>query len=250
MKNSLVLSGGGARGFAHLGVLQAFEELEIPIDEIAGASAGAIVGAFYFAGHKPKEILKLISSYRIYHWARPIWRKPGFMHMDKIAELFSKYMPDTFEKLDRPLTVSVTDILQAATLFFNSGPLVPAVCASACLPVLFEPIKFAGSQMVDGGILNNFPTDPFIGKGTNIIGVHVNPVPGGLEHIHFKNMPDRTINLLLRREVLEKKDQCTVFIEPMECWKYNILDIGEGETIFKIGYDATMLMKDELLKLK
>ncbi len=250
MKNGLVLSGGGARGFAHLGVLQALDELHIHIDEISGTSAGAVAGAFYFAGHKPQEILEIISSYKIYHWARPIWRKPGFLNMDKIAELFSKHLPKTFEELNRPLTIAVTDILKAESLLLNSGPLVPAICSSACIPVLFQPVKFAGSQMVDGGVLNNFPIEPLVGKAKNIIGVHVNPVIPGVDHVSIKDMADRNVNLLLRREVLEKKDKCTIFIEPIDCGKFNMLDIGSGEKIMKIGYHAAMAMKNELLKLK
>ena len=63
-------------------------------------------------------------------------------------------------------------------------------------------------------------------------------------------MADRNVNLILRREIVEKKDKCTIFIEPMECGKYNMLDLGSGEKIVKIGYEATMAMKDQLLKLK
>jgi NTE family protein len=249
MKNSLVLSGGGARGFAHLGVLQALDELQIHIDEISGTSAGAVVGAFYFAGHKPDEILKIISSYSIYHWARPRWRKPGFLNMEKIGELFSNYLPKTFEELDRPLTVAVTDILKGESMLLNSGPLVPAVCASACIPVLFEPVNFAGTQLVDGGILNNFPVEAFKGKSTKIIGVHVNPV-NPVEHVHFKNMADRNVNLILRREVEDKKNVCTVFIEPKECGNYNMLDLPSAGKIMQIGYEATIAMKEQLVNLK
>jgi NTE family protein len=238
MKIGLVLSGGGARGFAHLGVLQALEEM------------GAVAGAFYFAGHKPKDIVKLISSYKVYHWARPTWRKPGFLDMAQIAKLFSIYLPKTFEELDRPLTVAVTDILQGESLLINSGELVPAVCGSACLPIIFNPVKFNGRELVDGGVLNNFPVEAIEGKVEKIIGINVNPVVRGLTHVPLKSMADRNVRLMLRREVEAKKSKCTLFIEPMDCGNYNMLDIGEGEKIFKIGYAAAMKMKVPLLMLK
>ncbi|HET6991222.1 MAG TPA: patatin-like phospholipase family protein [Bacteroidia bacterium] len=249
MKIGLVLSGGGARGFAHLGVLKALDELDIRVDAIAGTSAGAVAGAFYFARHKPEEAFRYISSYKIYHWARPIWRKPGFLNMEKIGELFSKYLPETFEELDRPLTVAATDVLKGESVFFNSGPLVPAVCSSACIPVLFQPINFAGSQLVDGGVLNNFPVEAMIGKSENIIGVHVNRIKA-VDNVSFKNMVDRNVMLILRKEIYQKKDKCTVFIEPPECGNYNMLDLASGEKIMKIGYDAAMAMKEQILKLK
>ncbi|MEO5642057.1 MAG: patatin-like phospholipase family protein [Bacteroidia bacterium] len=250
MKIGLVLSGGGARGFAHLGVLQAFDELGIHVDAISGTSAGAVVGAFYFSGHKAADTLRLISSYKIYQWARPTWRKPGFLNMDKIAKLFSAYLPKTFEELDRPLTVAVTDILQGESLFINSGELVPAICGSSCIPILFNPVKFNGRELVDGGVMNNFPVEPLLDKAANIIGVHVNPVVHGIQHVAMKNMADRNVILMLQREVNEKKDKCTIFIEPAECGNYNMMDLGAGEKIFKCGYDAAMAVKEKLLLLQ
>jgi NTE family protein len=250
MKIGLVLSGGGARGFAHLGVLQALEEMGIRVDTISGTSAGAVAGAFYFAGHKPHAILKLVTSYKIYHWMRPTWRKPGFLDMDQIGKLFSSYLPKTFEELDRPLTVAVTDILEGESLLVNSGELVPAVCGSACLPIIFNPVKFNGRELVDGGVLNNFPVEPLEGKTQHIIGVNVNPVVRGLTHVPLKSMIDRNVRLMLRREVEAKKGKCAVFIEPMDCGNYNMLDIGDGEKIYMIGYTAAMKMKEQLLRLK
>lgn len=250
MKIGLVLSGGGARGFAHLGVLQAFDELGIRVDAISGTSAGAVAGAFYFSGMKPADTLKLITSFKIYQWARPTWRKPGFLNMDKLAELFSDHLPKTFEELDRPLTVTVTDILQGESLFINSGELVPAICGSACIPILFNPVKFNGRELVDGGVLNNFPIEPFQNKAEKIIGVHVNPVAHGLKHVPMKSMADRNVVLILQREVNEKKGKCNLFIEPVECGNYNMMDLGAGEKIFNAGYDAAMAIKEKLLLLK
>ena len=116
--------------------------------------------------------------------------------------------------------------------------------------MVFDTIKFDGRELVDGGILNNFPVEPFENQGMNIIGVTVNPVIAGVSHVPMKSMPDRNINLLLRREVNDKKGKCKIFIEPMECGNFNMLDIAAGEKIFKIGYEAAMAIKDELLLLK
>ncbi len=250
MKNGLVLSGGGARGFAHLGVLQALDELDIHIDAMAGTSAGAMACAFYAAGHKPEETLKLIQSYRIYHWIRILWRKPGILNMRKIAEMFSENLPESFEKLKLPLTVTATDIVNGELRYFNSGELVPAICASSCIPIMFEPIKFGGTQFVDGGLLNNFPIEALLGKTENIIGVNVNPIGKTENQIHIKNIMDRSLHLALDKAIRDKEKSCTVFIEPKGCEDFGMLDLTNADKIFKIGYEATMEKKEELLKLK
>jgi NTE family protein len=249
MKNGLVLSGGGARGFAHLGVLHALDELGIHIDIISGASAGSIAGAFYFSGHQPGETVKFIQSYRFYQWARFLWRKPGLLNMEKVGQLLAKYLPDTFEKLDRPLIIATTDILKGELRYFNSGKLIPAVCASACIPIMFEPIKIDDSEFIDGGILNNFPVEPLLGKVENIIGVHVNPIHPETK-IHFKNIMDRSMHLSMDKAVREKEKLCRIFIEPKDCGNFGILDLSMADKIFKVGYDAAMEQKDKLLLLK
>jgi len=250
MKNGLILSGGGARGFAHLGVLQALDELDVHVDIISGASAGAVAGAFYFSGHKPGETLKFIRSYKFYQWARFLWRKPGILNMEKIGKLFANYLPDTFEKLDRPLIIATTDILKGELRYFNSGKLIPAVCASACIPMMFEPIKIDGSEYIDGGILNNFPIEPLFGKVENLIGVHVNPINRVESRVSFKNIMDRSMHLALDKAVREKEILCKVFIEPKGCGDFGMLELGSADKIFKVGYDAAMEQKDQLLALK
>ncbi|HEU4718129.1 MAG TPA: patatin-like phospholipase family protein [Bacteroidia bacterium] len=245
----LVLSGGGARGFAHLGVLQALDELGIRIAAISGTSAGAICGAFYFAGHRPQDTLRYIRSYKIYEWARILWRKPGILNMQKISEMFAKYLPDTFEGLDRPLTVCATDILKGCPEYFSSGPLTPAICASAAIPLVFEPVSMNGSSYVDGGILDNFPLGQLQKKFKTIIGVHVNPINHHLDHVHFHEVMDRSMHLALSPAVTDKKDQCSVFIEPKGCENFGMFDLSGGEKIFAIGYEAAMSVKKELLKL-
>lgn len=250
MKNGLVLSGGGARGFAHLGVLQALDELEVRVDIIAGTSAGAVAGAFYSAGHKPVDTMRYIRSYKTYEWLHFLWRKPGFLNMQKIAAMLSKFLPDTFEGLNRPLIVTATDLLHGEARYFSEGPLLFPLCASACIPILFEPMPIDGSVFVDGGILNNFPLEPLEEKVTNIIGVHVNPIDKTLPEIHFKDVMDRSMHLALSQTLDKKKKMCSVFIEPMECSKTGILDLGNAEKLFEVGYKEAMLLKDELLKFR
>ncbi|MBI3510124.1 MAG: patatin-like phospholipase family protein [Bacteroidetes bacterium] len=250
MKTGLILSGGGARGFAHLGVLRALDELGVHVDAIAGTSAGALAGAFYFAGHTPTDTLRYIRSYKIYQWARILWRKPGILNMEKIGKMIAQYLPENFEGLNAPLTVCATDILNCKSVFFNSGPLIPALCSSACIPVLFEPVNFGSNQYVDGGIMDNFPVEALREKCDRIIGVHVNPLQKEFRNVHMKDVMDRSLHLALRHQVFSKREECDIFIEPEECSQFGMFDLSSAEKIVEIGYKAAMQQKEELLKLK
>jgi NTE family protein len=250
MKIGLVLSGGGARGLAHLGVLQALDELGIRVDEIAGTSAGSVAGAYYFAGHSPEETMKYIGSFKLFNWAKLLWHRPGFLSIHKLGSLYSKRLPNTFEELDRPLTIVATDLFKGELHYFTEGPLVPAICASSCIPVLFEPIKIDGTIYVDGGVLNNFPIEPLLNTCDRIIGVHTNPMDTSICKIGMRDVLDRSMHLAINQKLNHKKDICDIFLEPATCMNVGMFNLGAAEKLFKGGYECAMEQKNELLKLK
>jgi NTE family protein len=250
MKTGLVLSGGGARGLAHLGVLHALDELGIYIDEIAGTSAGSVAGAYYLSGHKPEETMKYIASFKIYSWAKLLWHKPGLMSIHKLGSLYAKKLPQSFEDLDRPLTIAATDLLKGELHYFKSGPLIPAICASSCIPVIFEPVIINGNHYVDGGVLNNFPIEPLLSTCDRIIGVHTNPMDNSITKIGIRDVLDRSMHLAINQKLNHKKEMCGVFLEPETCMNVGMFDLGKAEHLFKGGYDCAMQQKEELLKLK
>jgi NTE family protein len=250
MRIGLVLSGGGARGLAHLGVLQALDELGIHIDEIAGTSAGSVAGAYYFAGHKPEETMKYIGSFKMYSWVRLLWHKPGFLSIHKLGSLYSKNLPETFEELDRPLTIVATDLFKGKQHYFTEGPLIPAICASSCIPVIFEPVEIDGNLYVDGGVLNNFPIEPLLDSCDKIIGVHTNPMDHAICKIGIRDVLDRSMHLAINQKLEHKKEICNVFLEPESCLNVGMFNLGAAEKLFIGGYECAMQQKEELLKLK
>ena len=111
MKIGLVLSGGGARGVAHIGVIKALEEMGLQFSCVAGTSAGSIIGAMYAYGYKPLHILEIIKEISIFKSVRPAWTWSGLLTMDGMKDLLFKYMPNnSFEKLKIPLTIAATVI--------------------------------------------------------------------------------------------------------------------------------------------
>jgi len=154
----LVLSGGGARGFAHIGVLRVLERYGIEVDALAGTSMGAVLGALYAHGYRADDLHELAAGVS--------WRdiidlslSGGVVKGEKLHQLLATYLPARFEDLGKRLAVTCTDIEAGEQLVFTSGDLITPVRASACLPGAFEPVEYQGRTLADGGILNNLPVD-------------------------------------------------------------------------------------------
>jgi len=246
MKIGLVLSGGSARGITHLGVIKALNEIGIRAELVSGVSAGSIVGAFYLAGYSPEDTMKLIVEHKFYTWTRMSWARAGWLTMAKIEELLSRYLPARFEDLDGALTVSATDLVHSETAWFDSGPLVKPICGSSAIPIVFNPVAYDDKLLLDGGILNNFATEPLEGgKCDKIIGVHVNHI-GQDKGFGMRDVMDRVVHLAISSAVRDKKDRCHVFIEPPDMHRFSVTDLSKAKDMIEVGYAYTMSKRAEL----
>jgi NTE family protein len=240
-KIGLVLSGGGARGFAHLGVIQALNEAGIFPDVICGTSAGAIAGVLYADGYSPREILNITSSNSRLHYIRPIVQKDGLLQITGVIRILKNNLrAKTFEELKIPLFVTATDLNNGRVDYFSSGELLNPVIASASIPVLFKPVLIDNKHYVDGGVMDNLPIKPIENKCRFIIGSFVNPT-GYQEHvINLISIAERTFLLSMSKEVNEKAKKFNLFIAPIELRNYKILDPEKAEELFIIGYNSTI----------
>jgi NTE family protein len=244
----LVLSGGGARGIGHLGVLQALDEMSVKIERISGTSAGAIIGAFYAEGFKPNEILDIAKETTLFGFSNFLIGKAGFFDMKTLEGLFHKYMAhNTIEKLKIQLSIAATDIVKGEVRYFSKGNLSMALMASSCVPLVFQPVKFEDTYYLDGGILNNFPIEPLKGHCDKVIGVHVNALSKKIEQIHMKDMLDRSFHFALNKDVIEKSRLCDVFIEPQEMSRFGMFDMSNTQEVFDFVYKYTISKKQEIL---
>ncbi len=236
----LVLSGGGARGFAHLGVLEALNEGGIFPDVISGASAGAIIGVLYSDGYSPREILKLMNATTLLHYMRPTVPRSGLLQISGITKILEANLKArTFNELKIPLFVSATDLNNAVPVYFSEGELLERVIASASIPVLFNPVVINNIHYVDGGVLDNLPLRPIEGKCRFTIGSFVNPV-GREEMISgLMQIAERTFMVSMSKEIGDKSKKFDLFIAPPELCKYKILDPEKSAELFEIGYKAT-----------
>jgi NTE family protein len=241
MNTGLVLSGGGARGIAHIGAIKAFEEYGLEFTHIAGTSSGSIVGALYASGRNWEEILGFFKSVQIFSFTNYAWDKPGLVDAEKFYDRFATYIArDSFAALIKPLFITATDILEGTLKVFSSGELIRPVLASAAFPGLFAPVKIGESYYVDGGVINNFPVDLLTPVCDEIYGVYVNPLEkigiGDLRHSF--NILERAFKIRTAHGSLPKFSDCKLVICPKGLEFFNIFSLRDIDRIFKIGYEA------------
>jgi len=239
-KTGLVLSGGGARGFAHIGLIQALNEAGIFPDVISGTSAGAIVGALYADGYTPAEIMKILNSNSRLHYIRPTVPREGLLQISGIVRILRDNLrAKIFEDLKIPMYVTATDLNNGKVVYFSKGELHNIIIASASIPVLFKPVIINNIHYVDGGVLDNLPIKPIENKCRYIIGSFVNPTGYEINVTNLIAIAERTFLLSMSKEVTEKSKKFDLFIAPLELKNHKILDPEKANEMFRIGYKTT-----------
>ncbi|MGQ8336059.1 patatin-like phospholipase family protein [Sunxiuqinia sp. A32] len=249
-KIGLSLSGGGARGIAHIGVLAALNKHGIDPDVISGTSMGALVGVFYAAGVSPSEILEMVkeeSFHKIIGWAFP---SNGLLDMKKVHKMMvDKIGEDDFKSLKKPYFCAVSNLNTGRVEIISEGKLFQFVLASASIPIIFEPQTINGQTYVDGGLLNNLPVEPLLDHADIIIGVHVNH-NAEMEKVEgMKTIAERCFRLAIGQNVRDSFDLCDFIIDPPKVREYSTFDFNKADEIYQIGFDETENMILDLEKV-
>lgn len=173
-KIGLALSGGGARGLAHIGVLKVFEQEGIAIDYLAGTSMGGLIAAAYAAGMSSdsleREALRMASIRRLLALVDLSRPRRGLFEGQKVNEYLVSHLGDrTFDDLQLPLTLVAVDLNIGQEVHLNQGRVADAVRATIAIPGIFTPVERDGQLLVDGGVLNNLPTDVVHGMGADVV---------------------------------------------------------------------------------
>lgn len=171
----LALSGGGARGPAHLGVLRVLERAKIPIDVVAGVSAGSVVGALYSAGIPLEDMIAAMTDFS---WLKIIsltWPIHGLVSFARLEDFLKRWIGDVwFSDLKKPFAVGTTDLLTGRPVTFTSGRVLPLVRASCSIPGIVVPLDYGAYWLVDGGISCNLPSQAARALGADfVIGVDI-----------------------------------------------------------------------------
>lgn len=274
-KIGLVLSGGGARGFAHIGVLKVLEENHIPVDFVAGASMGALVGALYSTGRTPSEMKQLIERL---DWDILLRGKPVFGELDyrrkedlrnlpgavtlggkgvklnlpgslnpghEIGLVLDRLMVvyDTktnFDDLPIPFRAVATDLVNAETVVLKSGSLSQALRATTAIPAVFAPVELNGKILADGGILNNIPTDVAREMGADIIiVVNIETELGDRSSLQdLIGILGQTFYVATVENSRRSLRQADFIIAP-DLKKYGTFSFGESRKIVELGYEGS-----------
>ena len=235
----LVLSGGGARGVAHIGIIQALEEMGLQFTRVSGTSAGSIVGALYANGYSPKDLFEIVKQVSIFNSVRPSWTWSGLLKMDGFHEMLKKHLPADFSQLKKPLTLAATEIQKGSVKYFDEGELIPAILASCSIPAVFSPFLYNGSMYVDGGLLDNLPVRPIRHQCEFIIGSHCNSVSPSFDATNLKVVIERSLLIAIGANTQVSKNMCDVVVEPPGLDKFSAFDIGKAKEIFDLGYKFT-----------
>jgi NTE family protein len=192
---ALALGGGGARGIAHIAVLEALDELGVKPAAVAGTSVGALIGAAYAAGMPGKEIRRFVVT--LAHNRGEVWRRLIATRASTFANLFNigfgsatlvdaekfceqflpSEVPEDFGALAIPLTIIATDLYRRQQVAFSSGPLKPAVAASIALPTVMRPVMIEDRVLIDGGATNPLPFDALRGRADVVVAVDISGEP-------------------------------------------------------------------------
>lgn len=280
----IALAGGGALGFAHIGVLQVLEEHGLSPEIIAGTSIGSIVGALYAAGYSPDEIEAIANSidwnsvlldererkelsyqerrFDRYYRGRLTFSdgglylgsgaSPAQSVVRVLDDLLRYHAPtESFDEMPRRLRIVATDLVTGEEVVFGRGDLKSAVRASMAVPGAFDPLYYGGRFLIDGGWINNVPVDVVREQGaTKVIAVNLNLLDLSAEEI--QNIPvvlNQASRILRQRQINTNLELADIVITP-NLRGFTQADFGRAEELIQLGRDAAETHIDEIIALR
>lgn len=277
MKFGLVLSGGGARGLAHIGVLKALEEKGITPDIITGTSMGGMIGAPYALGYDAKTISDFVMKinpnnfmegnnlsefqrftkvFNVVEQGVKLFTKLGFDSGEKLRQAFKEAtFNKDFDDLKIPFACTAVDLITGRVVVLNKGKIYEAMYATGAIAPFLEPYKKDGMLLMDGGLIDNAPVDVARNMGADkVLVIDVNPLQTLVKKNKFKNALDlglRALNIAMDTLYLERLAQADFLIQiPIKC---DTLDFSHIEEVIKIGYriaKESIISKDLKNQLK
>ncbi|MCC8133183.1 MAG: patatin-like phospholipase family protein [Tannerellaceae bacterium] len=245
----LALSGGGAKGFAHIGVFKMLEECNLMPEIISGTSVGALMGALFADGYSAEEIKLLFTGREFTEFAQLQIPKAGLFDSTRFSYFLKRHLrTKNIEDLRIPLVIIATDLDHGVSCEFREGPIVEAVTASCSVPIIFNPVVIGSTHYVDGGLFRNFPVSTIREECERVIGVNVSPlVPQKYKQTLF-HIAERSYHYMFRANTLEDRLLCDVLIEAEEFGLYKMFDLENMDLITGIGYDAAGRAFEQVIK--
>lgn len=247
----LALSGGGARGFAHIGVFMAFESFGIRPDILSGVSAGSIAAVLYGAGLTPEEIeecfMEADGMGDFTQWSLP---KEGFLKLTRFSKLLESWLPvRNLEELQIPTVVCATNFDKGSSVGWLKGEIVPRVIASCSIPIVFQPVKINGEIFVDGGVLRNLPAWAIRKYCSTLYGSNCSPLEREFSYKEsLLEISLRSFQLMMKANTLQDINLCDYLISPRNLAKKKTFDLENIHETVMTGYDAACKVLENSLK--
>ncbi len=252
-KVALVLGGGAARGFAHIGVIRALEQEKIPVDMVVGTSVGSLIGAIYASDRNSFELewtaFKLEKDDLFDYGLLNAFTGMGVAKGQKLEEFVrTKIATANIENFKVPYAAVATDLNRGTRVVLDHGPVAKAVHASSAIPGVFKPVEFQGHLLVDGGVMDNIPIAVAREKGADIV-IAVD-ISENVQNFNITNVIDVTIqavNIMFDQNVQSKKKDADVLIAPA-VGDVAMLDFTQKKRCMQAGIEATQKALPEIKK--
>lgn len=242
----LALSGGSARGYAHIGVIKALQEAGIPIDMIAGTSMGSLVAGFFAAGKDIPEMEQIATSLDRMKLMKMIdlTRSGGLIAGEKVSDFIKSHLKDiTFQNCKIPLRIVATDMQTGEPVIYDNGELVPAIRASISLPPIFKPVEYRNTLLADGGLSMPLPARLLRERGADVV-IAVNV----LDRTHVKlksdagtlSVIDASISIMMHNLAKDDAADADVVIEPQVGFDVSH-QFDQAHKFISAGTEATRL---------
>lgn len=289
LRVGVALAGGGARGFAHIGLLKWLEHHRIPVDYISGTSMGALVGAAYATGKSPEEIEELVqrmdwnavlsggASYADLAYRRKEDRRQfpnalefglrrknlslprGLISTHGVGLVLDRFalpygQASSFDDLPIPFRCVAIDLVKGEAVTFHDGPLSEALRATMAIPGVFSPVRRGAQLLVDGGLLNNLPAEQLAQMGADVvIAVRLSRIRRDPDNLPLGGIVDGAIDVVLenneRRSVEEARKKVRVIFLTLDVGNYTTMDFTQSAKIAALGERVPEPAAAELLQL-
>lgn len=245
-KLGIAFSGGGARGAAHCGALQALHEYGIKPDVVSGTSVGSIVATLYSAGFTPKQMIELFQGLNFFKdIVAPSVPKGGLFDSKPLLELIRKNLTYTrLEELPIPTYLVASDLEHGVPKVFSKGEIAPRVVASCSIPVIFRPMSINGIHYVDGGAFITLPVSVLRDKCETVIALNLNHLEEDKYQDNLVAVAYRSFMMMMVSNTAPDIEQADIFIE-LDTYGCTAVDMAKIVDLFFRGYDSTVKVLEE-----
>lgn len=251
MKLALVLSGGGAKGAFHLGMLRFFEEENIKIEAYSGTSIGSVIACSHASGVSAKEQFHIFKSKEIKKALKFNYFKKGLLKIDHNNKIINELLPfEKLEDLSSRVYVNAYDIKAKKMHYFSQGNIIDLCMASSALIPIFKPITYKKMQLIDGGFVDNLAVKPFFNEDLSIFTSNVFPKSENKKGLYIN--PVKYLQKKIFRQVGKNMNTAIAnsdyYFTSLKLNQYKILSFKDIEPCYALGYKEAQHQLTQFLK--